>query len=196
MRKATAALVLLFLLNACLGRPASHPAPSVAQIGSDLNCAATDHGFEDGQAGWGFCYPATWQYLERVANPVDAGPTHLDILLSITDVPCVPGTPIASETPRPVCQPNAGLFGLMVVSTYDRAGAPDLTTWMQTNLKPVPVGQLIQWGNATEADQLADGRRIALTPNHVVVMELRFNKDGLNLESFMSTRLSTWKFLY
>jgi hypothetical protein len=67
---------------------------------------------------------------------------------------------------------------------------------MQTNLKPVPVGQLIQWGNASEADQLADGRRIALTPNHVVVMELRFNKDGQNLESFMSTRLSTWKFLY
>jgi hypothetical protein len=196
MRKLTGALLLLFLLNACWGGPVSHPAPTVAQIGSDLNCSPSDHGFEDGQAGWGFCYPATWQYLERVANPVDGGPTHLDILLSITDVPCVPGSPIASETPRPVCQPQAGLFGLMVISTYDSAGATDLTSWMQANLKPVPVGQPIQWGNATQADQLTDGRRIALTPHHVVVMELRFNKDGLDLESSMSTRLSTWKFLY
>ncbi|HVC75702.1 MAG TPA: hypothetical protein VND96_04205 [Candidatus Micrarchaeaceae archaeon] len=196
MRNLTGALVLLFLLNACWGGPVSHPAPSVAQIGSDLNCPSGDHGFEDGQAGWGFCYPATWQYLERVANPVDAGPTHLDILLSITDVPCVPASPVAGVAPAPVCQPNAGLFGLMVISTYDRAGATDLASWMQTNLKPVPVGQAIQWGNATEADRLTDGRRIALTPHHVVVMELRFNKDGLDLEALMSTRLNTWKFLY
>jgi hypothetical protein len=85
----------------------------------------------------------------------------------------------------------------MVISTYDRAGATDLTGWMQANLKPAPApGQPIQWGDATEAQQLADGRRIALTPHHVVVMELRFNKDGLDLESAMSTRLGTWKFLY
>jgi hypothetical protein len=196
MRKLTFVLVLLFLLNACTRGPVTHPAPSVAQIGSDLNCTSGDHGFEDGQAGWGFCYPATWQYLERVANPIDAGPTHLDILLSITDVPCVPGTPVAAETPRPVCQPQAGLFGLMVISTYDRGTAADLAGWMSSNLKPVPTGESIQWGNATEADKLTDGRRIALTPHHVVVMELRFGKDGLDLESLMSPRLSTWKFLY
>jgi hypothetical protein len=196
MKKLTLVLVLLFLANACTQGPVTRPAPSVAQIGSDLNCTSADHGFEDGQAGWGFCYPSTWQYLERVANPVDAGPTHLDILLSITDVPCVQGSPIAGATPRPTCAPNAGLFGLMVISTYDRAGASDLTTWMQTNLKPAPTGQSIQWGDATEAQQLSDGRRIAMTAHHVVVMELRFNKDGLNLESFMSTRLNTWKFLY
>jgi hypothetical protein len=197
MKKLTLIFTFLLLLNACTRDPATHPAPSVAQIGSDLNCTSGDHGFEDGQAGWGFCYPATWQYLERVANPVDAGPTHLDILLSITDVPCVPGTPIAGESPLPVCQSSAGLFGLMVISTYDRAGASDLTGWMQANLKPAPaLGQPIQWGDATEAQLLTDGRRIALTPHHVVVMELRFNKDGLDLESSMSTRLGTWKFLY
>src|SRR5487761_541390 len=196
MKRLTLVLVLLSVLSACQFRPvAAHPPPSVTVIGSDLNCPDGDHGCEDGQAGWGVCYPATWQYLERVANPVDAGPTHLDILLSSTDVPCVPGTPRAGETPNPVRQPNAGLFGLMVISTYDRAGATDLASWMQTNLKPVPVGQAIQWGNATEADQLTDGRRIALTPHHVVVMELRFNKDGLDLEALMSTRLNTWKFL-
>jgi hypothetical protein len=195
MKRLTLVLVLLFLAGAC-GGPTTRPIPSVGQIGSDLNCPSTDSGFEDGQAGWGFCYPVTWKYLERVANPVDAGPTHLDILLSITDVPCVQGSPIADATPRPTCAPNAGLFGLMVISTYDRAGAANLTGWMQTNLKPVPTGQPIQWGDATEAMQLTDGRRIALTPHHVVVMELRFNKDGLNLESLLSPRLNTWKFLY
>jgi hypothetical protein len=196
MKKLTFVLVVLCALNACQRDPVSHPAPSVAQIGSDLNCVSGDHGFEDGQAGWGFCYPGTWQYLERVSNGTDAGPTHLDILLSITDVPCVQGSPVAGATPRPTCAPNAGLFGLMVISTYDRAGAADLATWMQANLKPVPVSESIQWGDATEAAHLADGRRIALTPHHVVVMELRFAKDGLNLEALLSTRLGTWKFLY
>ena len=85
----------------------------------------------------------------------------------------------------------------MVISTYDRAGAPDLMSWIQANLKPTPaLGRPIQWGDATEALLLPDGRRVALTPHHVVVMELRFNKDGLDLESMMSTRQSTWKFLY
>lgn len=198
MKRLTLVLVLLSVLSACQFRPvAAHPPPSVTVIGSDLNCPDGDHGFEDGQAGWGFCYPATWQYLERVANPVDAGPTHLDILLSITDVPCVPGTPDTTGAPPPlVCQPQAGLFGLMVISTYARGAATDLAGWMLANLKPVPTGVPIQWGNATEASQLTDGRRIALTPHQVVVLDLRFTKDGLDLEASMSTRLSTWKFLY
>ena len=195
MKRPTFVLVLLFLLNACQLGPATHPVPSVNVIGSDLNCPASDHGFEDGQGGYGFCYPATWRYLERVTNGTDAGPMHLDIYLSITDVPCVPGTPVAGESPRPVCEPQAGLFGVMVVSTYHRAGATDLAGWMTANMKPVPVGQSIQWGNAVEASRLADGRRIALTPENVVILELLFGKDGLDLESFMSTRLGTWKFL-
>jgi hypothetical protein len=67
---------------------------------------------------------------------------------------------------------------------------------MAANLKPVPTGQSIQWGDATQANQLADGRRIALTPHHVVILEVRAAKDGLDLETQLSTRLSTWKFLY
>jgi hypothetical protein len=197
MKKLTFVLVLLFLLNACTRGPVTHPAPSVAQIGSDLNCTSGDHGFEDGQAGWGFCYPATWQYLERVANPIDAGPTHLDILLSFTKVTCLSGTPDPAS-PKPVCSPGTGAFGLVVVSTYDSGSATDLTSWIAANLKPVPTGQgqSIQWGDATQASQLADGRRIALTAHHVVILELRAAKDGLDLEAQLSTRLSTWKFLY
>jgi len=195
MKRLTFVLVLLFLLNACQRGPVTHPAPSVAQIGSDLNCPGADHGFEDGQAGWGFCYPANWQYLERAGNGTDSAPTHLDILLYFTKVTCVPGTPDPSA-PKPVCSPGTGSFGLVVVSTYETGGATDLANWMLANMKPVPTGVSIQWGNASEANQLSDGRRIALTPHHVVILDLRAAKDGLDLEAQLSTRLSTWKFLY
>ena len=194
MKRLTLVLVLLFLTNAC-GGPVSRPAPSVPQIGSDLNCPTGDHGFEDGQAGWGFCYPGNWQYLERAGNGTDSSPTHLDLLLYFTKVTCVPGTPDPAA-PRPVCSPGTGSFGLVVVSTYDSGGATDLASWMQANLKPAPVGQAIQWGNATQANQLSDGRRIALTPHHVVILDLRATKDGLDLEAQLSMRLSSWKFLY
>ena len=43
---------------------------------------------------------------------------------------------------------------------------------------------------------LSDGRRIALTPNQVVILELRSGFGLLDLESAMATRLGTWKFLY
>ena len=61
----------------------------------------------------------------------------------------------------------------MIISTYERLDAKDLVTWMQTTLTSVPGRQAILWGNAVEADQLSDGRRIALTPEHVVILELR-----------------------
>ena len=195
MKRLTFVLVLLFLLNACQRGPVTHPPPTVAQIGSDLNCASGDHGFEDADAGWGFCYPANWQYLERSNS--STGPARLDLLLYFTKVTCVPGTPDPSA-PRPVCSPGTGSFGLVVVSTFESGSATDLATWMQANLNPVPKGQgqSIQWANATEAIQLSDGRRIALTQHHVVILDLRATKDGLDLEAQLSTRLSTWKFLY
>ena len=43
---------------------------------------------------------------------------------------------------------------------------------------------------------MSDGRRIALTPNQVVILELRSGFGLLDLESDMSRRLGTWKFLY
>lgn len=194
MKRLTPALVgLLIVLGGCQQGQVNRPVPSVAQIGSDLNCTGGDHGFEDADAGWGFCYPGTWIYLERAQSYTL--PTRLDLTFDVTDVPCVAGTPVAGETPRPVCSAGAGLFAFMIISTYDRAGAPDLATWIQTNLGPLKDQQPIVWGNATEADRLSDGRRVALTPNRVVVMELRSSVGQLDLEAAMSTRLSTWKFL-
>ena len=78
------------------------------------------------------------------------------------------------------------------MSTYERAGASDLAGWMQANLKPVPEVDRIVWGNAVEADQLPDGRRIALTPHFVVILDVR--SGPLDLEGEMASRLRTWKF--
>src|ERR1700694_5717893 len=61
---------------------------------------------------------------------------------------------------------------------------------------PQPSLPPIQWGNATDAAQMADGKRIALTPHHVVILELRSGLDLLDLETPMSARLGTWKFAY
>ena len=52
----------------------------------------------------------------------------------------------------------------------------------------------ITWGNAVEAGQLADGRRVALTQHHVVILDL--HSGLLDLETEMSSRLSTWKFSF
>src|SRR5712692_4425282 len=100
MKRLTLVLALI-LLTACQRNPVAHADPSVAQIGGDLQCAAGDHGFEDAEAGWGFCYPATWQYNERAQG--SSPPTRLDLTFDITDIPCVPGTPVAGATPRPIC---------------------------------------------------------------------------------------------
>ncbi len=203
----------LLLLAACQPGNTPRPVPSVLQIGGDLNCSAGDHGYEDAQAGWGFCYPGTWKYNERAQS--SSNPPGLDLTFDITDVPCTSPPPGASGTPstRPICSPNAGLFAFMIISTYERGGSPDLASWIEANLvphpspaasptpgrRPIPTPSPptivpIQWGNASEAGRFADGRRIALTQGHVVILDLRSGVGQLDLEAQMSTRLGTWKF--
>jgi len=168
----------------------------VSQIGGDLKCASGDRGYSDASAAWGFCHPDTWLYYLRAQSsniPID----RLDLTFDITDADCVPGSPVAGATPRPVCASGAGKFGFMIISTFERGTSPDLASWMQTNLNPVPtIKQPIAWGNATEADQLSDGKRIALTPHHVVLLDLRTTLNQLDLEALMSSRLNTWVFTY
>jgi hypothetical protein len=213
MRVLTSAILALAIV-ACQPGTNTHPTPSVAQIGSDLHCGFGDHGYEDNQAGWGFCYPGTWKYTLR--SQYYSNPQELDLTFDITNVPCASAPP----NTKPVCSPGAGLFAFMIVYTYPRAGAPDLATWVETKLTPpqatpsakpsstsqaspsavpsptAPTLTSIQWGNAKEAAMMSDGRRIALTPNQVVIMELRSGFGLLDLESEMSKRLGTWKFLY
>jgi hypothetical protein len=82
----------------------------------------------------------------------------------------------------------------MIISTYERGDSTSLAAWIQANMTHPSTSQSIAWGNSVEAVQLADGRRIALTPHHVVIMDL--HSGLLNLESEMSSRLNTWKFTF
>jgi hypothetical protein len=158
----------------------ARPVPSVPQIGGDLKCSQGDHGYEDPQAGWGFCYPGTWRYTEHAqANESPAG---FDLVLDVFNDPCG----------HSGCGPGEGDFAVIIISTYDRDSAPDLASWMAAHIGPSPNLQSISWGNAIEAARLPDGRRIALTQHQVVVMDLR--SGPLDLEPEMSARLATWKF--
>jgi hypothetical protein len=194
MRFLTVPLLAVVLAACQFGPQDTRPVPSVRQIGADLKCSSGDHGYED-QVGWGFCYPGTWQYTLRSqsnANPIP----EVDLIFDITNVPCTTPSPVPGQgTPRPVCGQGAGLFGVMIVSTYTRNGAPSLAAWFQENQSASPARtsmQAIDWGNAAEAAQLSDGRRIALTPQQVVILSL--HPGNLDLEAAMSTRLGTWKF--
>ena len=191
----TLTLLLLLMVASCQMGPVNHPVPTVSVIGGDLKCASSDHGFSDAAAAWGFCYPGTWRYNLR--SQTSTNPVRLDLTFDITDIPCVTGSPVAGATPHPVCASGAGLFGFMIVSTVERGSSTDLASWMQANLKPVPtVVEAISWGNASEAAKLSDGRRIALTPHHVVILDLRTTLEQLDLENLMSSRLNTWVFTF
>jgi hypothetical protein len=198
-------IVIAIALVALAGcQPSSaHPVPSVPQIGGDLKCSQGDHGYEDPLLGWGFCYPGTWKYTER--SQASQSPRGVDLTFDITFVPPTPGpcpsasippsaSPLASPaSPAAPASPCAGDFAYMIISTYDRGGAGNLATWMSTNLKATSL-QTISWGNSLEAARLSDGRRIALTPHDVVILDLR--SGLLDLETEMSARLGTWKFSY
>jgi hypothetical protein len=199
--------LLAIVLAACqFGPQDTRPVPSVRQIGSDLKCPSGDHGYED-PVGWGFCYPGTWQYILKSQSSTAPIP-ELDLVFDITDLPCGAA---GKGTPQPPCA-SPVTFGVIIVSTYARNNAPNLAAWIQSNLNPSsspspsagsspsaspspspsPTIQEISWGNAQEAGQLPDGRRIALTPQQVVILTL--HPGNLDLESAMSTRLNTWKF--
>ena len=181
--KILAIVVAMVAITGCQTGSGSHPVPSVAQIGGDLKCASGDHPFEDMPAGWGFCYPGSWKYVER-SQGIDS-PPGLDLTFDITDDPCG----------RPGCAPNEGVFGYMIISTYERGSANSLADWEQANMSaPIPATEPIFWANAVEAMRLADGRRLALTPHHVVILDL--HPGTLDLEAAMAQRLDTWKFLY
>lgn len=194
-RKPPAAVAVALCALACLAGcvPGSNPrpVPSVPQIGGDLKCSAGDHGYADQQFGWGFCYPNTWRYTEKV-QATDA-PSGVDLTFDITCLSdCKPPCP-ADSTPAQ-CQTQPGLFGYMIISTDDRKGASDLTGWLAANLNGAKVTDTISWGNSVEAVKLADGRRAALTPHNVVILDL--HPSPLDLEGEMSSRLDTWRFTY
>jgi hypothetical protein len=198
--KTFATVALVLVLAGCQPGPNPRPVPSVAQIGSNLKCSTGDHGFEDTQAGWGFCYPSGWKYEER--SQPSTNPPGLDLAFDITfapdvRVPCPnpAASPVqSSASPLPTPSPCSGDFAFMIISTYERGTSTDLAGWMAANQLPPSTLDSITWGNAVQAARLADGRRIALTDHHVVILDL--HSGLLDLESAMSARLDTWKFSY
>ena len=195
-RKATAAaalVILLAILTGCQAGSAPRSVPTVPQIGSDLKCASGDHGYSDQQLGWGFCYPSSWRYTEKV-QATDS-PPGVDLTFEITCLTdCKPQCPTpASGTPA-TCPTETGLFGFMIISTDDRAGASDLASWLSTKLPNAQLGDTFEWGNALEAAKLGDGRLVALTPHDVVILDV--HPSLLDLDGEMGSRLDTWKFTY
>ena len=193
--KILAALAVVALAGCQPSTP--RPVPSVPQIGADLKCAAGDHGYEDAQTGWGFCYPGTWKYIERAQS--SSTPPGLDLTFDVTFAPetprpCLSPSPVPSGQPKPASSPCSGQFAFMIISTYERGSTPDLQTWISANLKPGQELTPISWGNAVQAGQLTDGRRLALTPHHIVILDL--HSALLDLETEMSARLGTWKFSF
>jgi hypothetical protein len=200
-RKLLAALAAVAVVGCQPNTP--RPVPSVPQIGADLKCAQGDHGYEDAQAGWGFCYPIGWKYIER--SQASQSPPGLDLTFDVTFAPetpqpCISSSPAPSSSPgssplpRPASSPCTGQFAFMIISTYERGDSRSLGDWVGTHLKEGLTLEAISWGNAVEAARLSDGRRVALTPHHVVILDM--HTGLLDLETQMSERLATWKFSF
>ena len=190
---ATLALWLLALAASCQSGSSPRSVPTVPQIGANLNCASGDHGYSDEQLGWGFCYPSSWRYQEKI-QATDS-PTGVDLTFEITCLTdCKPQCPTPAAGQPATCAPETGLFGFMIVSTYDRSGASNLDGWLAAQLPHATRGDTSDWGHALEATQLTDGRRVALTPHNVVVLDV--HPSLLDLDGEMASRLSTWKFTY
>ena len=126
----------------------------------------------------------------------DVRPEGIDLTFDFTCLSSCkmssPDATCAGSPSQPQCTPGNNLFGYMIVSTYERGTSGDLAGWAATNIKPSPKLDAISWGNAVEADKMADGRLIALTPHFVVILDVR--SGPLDLEGEMASRLGTWKF--
>lgn len=170
---------LIALLGCGGGTPA---ASSQTPSGAAITCARGDGSMNEALYGWGFCYPGTWRFIERGGQSL--GPPGEDSTFDITD-------------DGPAGDPQRGLFGFMIVSTYQRGSSPTLDQWLTTNEGANLVAQPILWGNSEAAVYVpALGTRYALTPHHVVALQLRQGAGNLDLESAMAPRLSTWRFSY
>jgi len=189
IRRVGPALLGLSLLCSCqlgsLGAAAPAPPPKVASAAGNLSCPRSDHGLDEPQLGWGFCYPASWKYIERV-QPSTA-PSGVDTTFDVV-----------VDAPAGSVGTDQGQFGFMIIGTYEKGSATTLAQWAATNLGPSWVLSPITWGNSREA-ALAQGSRtirLARTAHHVVELDVRSGQGNLNLDAVMTAGLDTWRFDY
>ena len=162
---------------ACSPLPASAPTPqpSIKTEGQGVSCPQGDHGTDEVQFGWSWCYPGSWKFQERL-QPT-ATPIGVDATFDIVN-------------DLPAGQPGSGDFGFLIVGTYEIGSAADLSSWVTANIGATETLTSISWGNSRAAAIDAQGRRFALTPTHVVEMDVR----GDAIAAEMAKRLDTWKF--
>jgi hypothetical protein len=178
LRRRLLVLLPILLLAGCTIWPAStapSPAPTIRTEGQGVRCPGADHGIDEVQFGWSWCYPSSWKFQERLQPSTH--PSGVDVTFDIVN-----------DLPRG--QPGSGDFGFLIVGTYQIGSAADLQSWVTANIGADETLTAISWGNAKAAGQDASGRRFALTSQHVVEMDVR----GTAIAAEMVKRLSTWKF--
>jgi hypothetical protein len=151
------------------------PAPTIRAEGQGIKCPGSDHGIEEVQFGWSWCYPSSWKFQERL-QPTQQ-PKGVDATFDIVN-------------DLPQGQPGSGDFGFLIVGTYQVGTAADLPGWITANIGSDEQLAAINWGNARDAEVDSQGRRFALTGSHVVEMDVR----GTAIAAEMAKRLATWKF--
>ena len=183
LARAAAAIAALLAasaaLAACGGSAAPAPGPRVQTEGAGVACPAGDHALADAQLGWSFCYPASWRFRERAQS--SPAPVGMDLTFDITD---------DSQS-----GPDRGLFGYMIIGTYERGSSPTLQGWVATNVGQPSSLQPLAWGNASDAGYLpSTGQWFALTGHHVIELTVREGDGNLPLSSEMRQRFATWRF--
>jgi hypothetical protein len=170
-------LALALLLAACSTNSnprAAEASPTVQPAGAGLHCQPDDHGLDVPELGWGFCYPSGWHFVEREATTTT--PAGVDTTLDV----------VGSD----------GLFGFMIIGSYERGSAADLASWLAANAPADADDQSIAWGNAQSAVEVKGQlRRYALTRHRVYLLSLRQGANNLDLDAEMSKRLGTWNFV-
>ena len=176
MRRRLLVLLPILLLAGCTLAPAAKPspAPTIRTEGQDVKCGA-DHGIDEVQFGWSWCYPSSWKFQERLQP--SSRPSGVDVTFDIVN-----------DLPRGL--PGSGDFGFLIVGTYQIGSAADLQSWVAANIGSGEQLTSISWGNARNAGQDAGGRRFAITSSHVVEMDVR----GEAIAAEMGKRLDSWKF--
>jgi hypothetical protein len=185
--------VFLLALVSCQAGGGARPQPVISSVQTGADCRQGDHAYGDAQLGWAFCYPGTWRFNERFQrSDVPAG---TDATFDVINEPPCASPPEAGA--RPVCPPDSGLFGFMIVGTYQRGSAASLADWLKASAPGDSATEPISWGNAVEAVQVkGTTRRYALTQHQVVLLDLRSGAGNLDLDAAMSGRLSSWNFSF